>query len=328
MNRRRIRFYGTIAACLFGLAAIGGLLGWLLIGWVLRGHPALAAVAVALVLLGGGLAWGSVRWSPSERIANVRRWFGYRWRLVRRLPWTVLGVLFGMAVVSSLVGLWGAEQGLKELWLNLGTELAGAVVTYILLDLVLGTRQRKESLIAEMGSNKRDGAVAAVEELRQEGWLTDGSLEGADLEGANLKEADLWHAHLKEADLVGAHLERADLVDANLEEARLVGAHLEEANLGGANLEGTNLRLAHLKEANLRLANLRGAFLRAANLGGAFLRAANLEEAFLGAANLEGAEVTAHQLAQAELLAGATLPNGTNLSEENWEAEFEEWRKK
>ena len=34
------------------------------------------------------------------------------------------------------------------------------------------------------------------------------------------------------------------------------------------------------------------------------------------------------QLAQARNLAGATLRDGTKLSEDNWEAEFEEWRKK
>jgi len=40
------------------------------------------------------------------------------------------------------------------------------------------------------------------------------------------------------------------------------------------------------------------------------------------------ATVTADQLAQAKTLARATLPDGTKLSDDNWQAEFEEWREK
>jgi hypothetical protein len=40
------------------------------------------------------------------------------------------------------------------------------------------------------------------------------------------------------------------------------------------------------------------------------------------------ATVTADQLAQATTLARATLPDGTKLGDDNWQAEFEEWREK
>ena len=46
-------------------------------------------------------------------------------------------------------------------------------------------------------------------------------LEGANFEGARLKEADLTGAHLEEAILYKAHLEKADLRLALLEEATL-----------------------------------------------------------------------------------------------------------
>ena len=65
-----------------------------------------------------------------------------------------------------------------------------------------------------------------------------------------------------------------------------------------------------------------------ANLRGTILLHANLGRAVLEHANLKGAAVLAEQLVQAQSLAGATLPDGTVLSKDNWRAEFEEWRKK
>jgi hypothetical protein len=43
---------------------------------------------------------------------------------------------------------------------------------------------------------------------------------------------------------------------------------------------------------------------------------------------LGGDQSRVKQLAQAWSFAGATLPDDNKLSEDNWAAEFEEWRKK
>jgi uncharacterized protein YjbI with pentapeptide repeats len=288
-----------------------------------------------------------------DKAASIKRWLEYRWQRVKRLPWMVLAILLGVAVISSLEGLRDPELGLTELWLNLGTELAGAVVTFVLIDLVLGARQRKEAVITQMGSDVRDVAVPAVDDLRREGWLKDGSLVGAELVGARLQGANLTGAHLQKANftlarLQGASLWLARLQGANLEFARLEGAVLIEANLEGAvladanlegarlteaNLTGASLERANLQDARLTEANLRGVNLAEANLLGARLTDADLGGAKLGganllSANLEGAFVSFEQLAKAVSLRGVTLPDGTKLSEDNWEAEFEEWRNK
>ena len=125
-----------------------------------------------------------------ERAGAFRRWFKYRWRRVKRLPLGVQGALVGMAIVSSVAGFRGTEQGWKGLSQNLGPELAGAVVIYVPLDLLLGTRQRKEVLIGQMGSDSRDVAVPADDELSRQDWLYDGSLNGAWVSGANLQGAN------------------------------------------------------------------------------------------------------------------------------------------
>lgn len=72
---------------------------------------------------------------------------------VKRLPLGIFGVLVGMVVVSFVVAFW--DEGWMGFWQSLNLELAGAVVTYVLLDLVLGRRRRREDLIAQMGERQQ-----------------------------------------------------------------------------------------------------------------------------------------------------------------------------
>ena len=129
----------------------------------------------------------------------------------------------------------------------------------------------KDELIAQLGSRENDAALAAAGDLRRWGWLMDGSIQwanlaGANLLGADLTEADLRGANLTKANLEGAILTEADLRGANLTRANLEGAILVEANLEGANLMGANLMEALLAGANLTRANLAGANLMRAGM--------------------------------------------------------------
>jgi uncharacterized protein YjbI with pentapeptide repeats len=180
--------------------------------------------------------------------------------------------------------------------------------------------------------------------------LRDSYLNGAHLRGANLSRVDLSFAFLVDAflgfaDLTGAdlsltklscadlsltQLSNADLTYADLSYADLGGANLGGADLPAANLTGANLLGAHLTGAKLTGANLFRADLPAANLGGA-----NLFHAYLGRADLSGTDLsdanlreanlreakgwTNEQLAQAASLVGATMPDGTVMTEEAWE---------
>jgi hypothetical protein len=156
--------------------------------------------------------------------------------------------------------------------LNLGTEMAGAVATYLLLELFVGRREEREAkkadLIEQLGSRVRDVAVAAADKLRLRGWLSDGSLRDAVLIGANLEGAWLSEANLQGAHLHIANLKSAWLSEANLQGAQLVGANLEGAWLSEANLQGANLQRANLVNAILEGANLTGTDLEGAALIG------------------------------------------------------------
>jgi len=184
---------------------------------------------------------GVRRWIP-----NPRRW----WKSLDRTSRQILMVLFGVAVVLSVPAavLSGDWSGLL---LNLGTELAGGAVTFILLEEILGGRKRKAELIREMGSPDNGIALRAVNELSAHGWLTDGSLRKVNLPLADLRGASFWTADLQEAFLLGAKLQRTPMFRANLQKADLSLANLQEAILAGANLKG-----AIMWDANLELAEL------------------------------------------------------------------------
>lgn len=69
--------------------------------------------------------------------------------MTKRLRITVLAVLVAVAIASSLSGAlitgdWGG------LLLNLGTEFIGAAATYVLLELFIGGRERREAKKADL----------------------------------------------------------------------------------------------------------------------------------------------------------------------------------
>jgi hypothetical protein len=227
------------------------------------------------------------------------------WLRRNTIPLSIgLALVAGLGLSVGAAWLTGYCQGLV---LNLGTEVIGAVATYLLFAWLIGRRELKRDLIARMGSRVHDVAIAAVEELRRYGWLTDGSLRGAILVGAKLEGAILVEANLEHAHLGGADLRGAFLRGANLQRALLVEAHLHHANLTFANLQK-----ADLQKADLGIANLQNADLTEANLKGALLSGTNLEGAILRQANLEEVDYNPH----------VTLPDGTKWTPDTDMARF------
>lgn len=173
--------------------------------------------------------------------------------------------IVGLAAIllSIVFGLWGYHS-LEDFLANASTELASIALTVLIIDALnenRATRELKARLIREMGSADRGTALRAIEELKAQGWLKDGSLHGAFLWRANLKEvwldnANLQHVQLHLANLRKAHLKAADLREATLADTDLAEAELVAANLEGANLVGANLSASLLISANL--CNARG----------------------------------------------------------------------
>lgn len=146
----------------------------------------------------------------------------------------LLGIGFWMTLVATI---WADD--LPGLVLNLGTEVIGAGLIYLVFDWLIGGRERREAeerkaenyksdVIRRMGSAVHDVAIEAAEEAKAHGWLDDGSLQGAYLVGADLREAILVGADLEGACLVGADLRGVFLAYANLRGARLKAARFDD----------------------------------------------------------------------------------------------------
>ena len=207
-------------------------------------------------------------------------------------------VLLSLAVLSGIAGYavehpegFSLQQFAGDFYANVSTELTSIAITVLIIDTLNRRREtrleesrEREQLTRQLGSSVNEVAKRASEELRARGWLTDGSLQGADLRIAHLEEAKLW-----KADLQGANLQWAKLKKSNLNGSVLVGANLMQANLQAAKLGGADLRGANLFEAKLYRVNFNGAYLHGANLAGAHLEGARLEGADLREAALEGA---------------------------------------
>lgn len=238
----------------------------------------------------------------------------------------VLLVLVTVAIATSLLSLldnaggWTAEW--RSGWLqNFSTEMMGAIVTYGLFELLVGTRKEKAKLLREAASPDNATANKAINELRAAGWID--SLRGLDLRQANLGGADLTYANLQrvnlqQASLKGANLHGASLLHAVISEKTRFDSttilpdgqpwqadtdikrftHPDNKNfwrgfgLQGKNFSGQNWQQANLIGANLQYVNFSDANLTAAKLMGADLTGANLDDAYLGDAQLNHAQLT------------------------------------
>jgi uncharacterized protein YjbI with pentapeptide repeats len=200
----------------------------------------------------------------------------------------VLALVVGTAgYISQHPGDFNLLALAGDFYANISSELASIAITVLIIDTLnrrrdqrVEERRTREQLIRQMGSQVNEVARRAVEELRAEGWLTDGSLQEADLRVANLEEAKLW-----DADLQGVNLQWAKLKKANLNRAVLVGANLKQANLQAARLNGADVRGANLFEAKLYRVGFHDAKLNDADLSGAHCEGAQFVNADLCGVN-------------------------------------------
>lgn len=231
-----------------------------------------------------------------------------QWLTIRRVGI----ILLVLAAVGGVLGYQSQHPGqfdfrelVADLYDNVVSDLASVGITILLIDALTrrrGVQGEREQLIRQMASRDNGIALGAVEELRARGWLENGTLEGAYLLGADLREANL----------VGADLRRTDLSWANLRGANLVETKLQGASLSHADLRGILSVVVSLQGVKLTGANLKDAHLLEANLEGADMEGANLQGASLFRAYLRGVQsLTDEQLAQAKALHHAIMPDGS-----------------
>jgi signal transduction histidine kinase/GAF domain-containing protein len=155
---------------------------------------------------------------------------------------------------------------------NLGAGLVGILATVLILDRLSkhgSDVMLRESLVYQFGSPSSATATEAARLLRLHAWHRDGSLQGANLVGADLSGADLYDFDLRSANLYHAKLAGCDLYGARLEGASLRSADLTDATLHAASLRGANLEGAVFDRARLAGADFTDAILDNASWVGA-----------------------------------------------------------
>ncbi|MEM9955769.1 MAG: pentapeptide repeat-containing protein [Chloroflexota bacterium] len=149
-----------------------------------------------------------IDWWSLPRIASLLIFFG-----------GMLGLFFTFAYDPQ-----GEVSSFDNFLDSISPELIGIGITVLFIDALNDRRSNqleKNRLLSHMASPHNATATQAVEELRINGWLSDGSLR----DGVFI-----------EANLANTYLNNADLCRANLNNAILTGADLTDANLSGAKL--------------------------------------------------------------------------------------------
>lgn len=145
----------------------------------------------------------------------------------------LLVCLFILAVFMALLSR-PQDDWVSATAQNLSSELIGAILTYIVIEMVghyyTVKLEEKLALIQQLGDPDNAISIKAVSDMWYLGWLQDGSMVSKSLRFANLEEADLGLCDLRKVEFYRANLQNARLW------ADLRGANLLQANLAGAQL--------------------------------------------------------------------------------------------
>lgn len=199
----------------------------------------------------------------------------------------LLTLIFASLITFVLAGYFNGEldkEWLSNAFLNFSTELMGAIVAFILFDLILGKRQERENealnreqkkltYLAQMQSEDNSLALIGARLLKSIGCFEDGSLKGVNLEFANLFDSSLNSINLQKATLCNANFSSSFMLKANLKDTDSGYANFSRANLWNADLSTGHFYYVDFSNTRFWRANLIGANLKGANLENATFKA-------------------------------------------------------
>ncbi|MBZ0284266.1 MAG: pentapeptide repeat-containing protein [Anaerolineae bacterium] len=244
----------------------------------------------------------------------------------------VMLILLIMAIVASSVSLLvnvftgdTSFAGWSESWLqNFSTEMFGAFLTFILIEIIVGGRQRRteqeedrvkrqaELIVAFKAASRIEDRQAIADQMNTSGVLPGADLRDLNLRNLNLRGANLQNANLEGAILTGVKLNKANLRGANLQNASLVDVDGSVADFRGTNLQNAILQYSSFYAANLEKAKLWGATLRSVNLEHANLRAVVLRCTVLIRVDLSNARLENVDLKYTVQASDVRLPDGSD----------------
>jgi pentapeptide repeat protein len=176
-----------------------------------------------------------------KRRQKIRKlWKDYRFQLyiLGAIILMLIGVLIGFGIFAS-------PNDRSSYCINLFTSVFSIAATVLIVDQIIKKRNQQSEkriaigrLIRELRKGTSETATLALEELKENQWLYDGSLKMANLHWAKgLFVLDFTYANLRQADLGGADLTNATFWHSKLENSIFGSATLNGTNFGGANLK-------------------------------------------------------------------------------------------
>lgn len=214
-------------------------------------------------------------------------------------------VLMLLGVVVGIVGFLNhygklqlsvfATKFFSDFYTNISTDLISIALTILVIDRLneqRATEQIKRQLIRDLSSSDYGFATRAARELKANDWLYDGSLNGADISGANLYNENLYGLQMVRGWLIGANLEFTNLNNATISDVTMNGSRLTEARMRNINLSESYISGSVLYKAVMTNSDLRRTDLSDSNLVNAILSDSNMEQASVENSDLSGANLT------------------------------------
>ena len=204
--------------------------------------------------------------------------------------YVIAGVLIGLLLFPLLELI---VTDLSQLLIGLVPEAVGIGFTVFFLDRIYQNREEvkyKQQLIVEMGSLDNSTALRAAEALNDKGWAQDGTLVGARLREANLKNIRIKYAKLSRAHLVSADLRNGEMYHADFSRVQMSDSLLRGSTFNVSSFENAVICHADFRNSRLRSCNFRGALLDSSDFENADLSKADLRGADLIGANLQNVE--------------------------------------
>jgi len=161
-----------------------------------------------------------------------------------------------------------------------------------ILSAYVSQNDSQNELITALLSPDWQTAMSAVEELRTQNWLYDGSLMGAELHGVDWHSGDLFMANMEQADMRGGNFSEANLFMSKLAGANFQGANFTRTGLTEASLAGANLREAIFEGAECTPTDFSQANLQEAKMAGVNLTSSHFIDAILANADLRHAQMS------------------------------------
>jgi hypothetical protein len=206
-------------------------------------------------------------------MGKVRKWWEHLSNTGRKRI-LILFVLVSAAVVFILLSGVISNGDWKGVLFNLGIELSGTAITFLLIDLFIGSEERREAAKEQ----RKQRQLEAIERLR------------------TISKTVQVNPHEVMQPIVDEMIAYKLFQRANLSDMCLINLRFGDADLRGANLNGTRLHRVMMWQADLQGARLSGTI---------------LEGAYLNEVNLKGVKsLTNQQLANVQTLQGSIMVNG------------------